>query len=274
MKRIIRTWCAGLLAVVLTASPVFAYAEQSVRIPTSVEKIKTPEMPEPVELTTYCENDGRLAYLDGDYTLYFGDRVDFAAVDWVNFLEAVEIMPDNTAVTSKEGHIYQQNGVVARKDGVSMSYTNSGFPKAVWITGEDDYFSSGQKDAWSTVYWRHVIVKTECGELPVWFISNITCSYPYGEEIRSISVDYYNNKRNTVQGYTITYAVSDTELYSIRYNEYDRVVRGYYHDGRRTLEYVYCPEKTQYLWRDTETEKYVRSSKLRKPESFPSPRVR
>ena len=273
MKHPFHRFCAGLLALVICALPAASLAAETVRIPASANRLAIPERPEPVPLSTYAENDGHLAYLDGDYTLYFDGMMDFAAVDWVDELEEVEVDENGVAVTNKEGHRYQQNGVIARRDGVSTSYTNSGKPLATWITNHEDYFASGQEDAWTTVYWRCTEVKTECGGVvPTWFLGNITVSYPYGEEIRSVSVDYRNNRKNSLYGYTVTFAVSDTELYSIRYDEYDRVVRGYYHNGTQTLEYTLDGGK--WVWMDVNTGRVSRNRSLREPRSFPSPRVR
>ncbi len=275
MRRPLQKTCAWLLVLLACALPFSAAAADSVRIPASVRRLNIPEMPEPVPLTTYAQNNGKKAYLDGDYSLYFEDTVDFAAVDWVNELEEVETDKNGKAVTNKEDHSWQQRGVVARKDGVTTSYTNSGVPRAIWITNQEDYFASGQKDAWTTIYWRSEKIKSECGDyLTTWYVGNITVSYPYGEEIRSISVDYRNNKKNTLYGYTITYAVSDTEVYSIRYDDCDRVVRAYYNNGSVTLKYACDPLRGKWIWTDVETGREARRIKLRQPDSFESPRVR
>ena len=275
MRRPFLKTCAWLLVLLACALPFSATAADSVRIPASALRLNIPDMPEPVPLSTYAQNNEKWAYLDGDYSLYFEDDVDFAAVDWVNELETVEPNQKGVAVTSKEDHEWQQRSVVARKDGVTTSYTNAGVPRAVWITNHEDYFQSGQADAWTTIYWRSEKIKTECGDyLMTWYVGNITVSYPYGEEIRSISVDYRNNKKNTLYGYTITYAVSDTEVYSIRYDDCDRVVRAYYNDGARTLEYTCDPERGKWIWADVETGREVRKLKPRDPGSFESPRVR
>lgn len=274
MKYPFRKLCAGLLAVLLAGFWLPVRAEHvTVRIPTSIHHMDIPDMPEPLILTTYAQNNGKLAYLDGDYTIYFEDEVDYAAVDWVNELEEVVVRANGTAVTNKEGHSYQQNGVLVRRDGISMSYTNSGVPKAMWISTDVDYFSTGQEGAWSSVYWRCVDIRTSWGDLePTWFVSNVTTSYPIGSAIRSVSVDYYNNKGNTVCGYTITYAADDMAVYSVRYDKTDKPVRLYYHDGNRTLEYVIVDSK--WVWRDVLTEKIIMLKKLRPMESFVSPRKR
>ena len=275
MKRLLPKWCAGLLALLLCVLPLSSLAAGSVRIPVSTRRLNIPEMPEPVPLSTYAENDGKLAYLDGDYSLFFGGAVDFAAVDWVNELEEVETDEDGTAVTSKEDHAWQQRAVIARKDGVTTSYTNAGVPRAIWITGQEDYFASGQQGAWSTVYWRSEKIKSDCGGyIMTWYIGNVTVSYPYGEEIRSISADFRNNKKNTLYGYTITYAVSDTEIYSIRYDDCDRPVRACYNNGSQTLEYTCDFECGRWFWMDVETGRETRIRNLRTPDSFESPRVR
>ena len=277
-KHLLKKGFAGLLVLLACVLPFDSMAAGSVRIPASVYRLNIPEMPEPVPLTTYAQNNGRKAYgayLDGDYSLYFEDDVDFAAVDWVNELEEVEPDKNGKAVTNKEDHSWQQRAVIARKDGVTTSYTNSGIPRSIWITNHEDYFASGQPEAWTTIYWRSEKILTECGDyLMTWYVGNITVSYPYGEEIRSISVDYRNNKKNTLYGYTITYAVSDTEVYTIRYDDCDRPIRAYYNDGVRTLKYACDPERGKWIWADPETGREVRRLKLRKPDSFDSPRVR
>lgn len=275
MKQLLRKTCVWLLAAILCVLPFSAQAADSVRIPVSTRRLNIPDMPEPVPLSTYAENDGKLACLDGDYTLFFDEAVDYAAVDWVNELEELELDEDHTAVTNKEGHSWQQRSVVARKDGVSTSYTNSGTPRAVWITNHEDYFASGQEDAWTTIYWRSEKIKSECGGyIMTWFVGNVTVSYPYGEEIRSVSADFRNDKKNTLYGYTVTYAVSDTEIYSIRYDECDRPVRAYYNNGVRTLEYTCDPVRGKWIWADVETGEEVWRLNLRTPDSFESPRVR
>ena len=275
MKHPFRSVCAALLCIFVCAQSVSALGNATVRIPASANRLHLPEMPDTTGLHTYVENDGKYAYLDADFELYFDDAVDFAAVDWVNMMEPVEVSEDGTARASKIGHSWQQHGVVARKDGVSASYSNSGELTAVWISNQEDYFSSGQQDAWTTIYWRCTPIHTECdGIVPTWFVSNVTVAYPYGEEIRSVSVDYRNNRKNNLYGYTVVFAVSETELYSIRYDEYDRFVRGYYHDGTRTLEYACDMERGKWQWQDTETGKVIYSARLREPSTFKSPRVR
>ena len=275
MKHSFRKVCAALLAVLIFTPRLSALAAEPVRIPSSVYRLNVPDRPDSVELSTYAENDGVLAYLDGDYSLFFAQAVDFAAVDWVDGLEIIELDADNSAVTSKEGHKWQQHAVIARVDGVTTSYTNAGVPRAVWTTSQEDLFSTGMEDAWTTIYWRSEIIKSSCGGyIMTWYIGNITVSYPYGEEIRSISVDYRNNKRNTLYGYTITYAVSDNEVYSIRYDDCDRWVRAYYNNGTRTLEYTCDPERGKWIWADVETGRESRQRGLLKPSSFESPRTR
>ena len=98
MRRPLQKTCAWLLVLLACALPFSAAAADSVRIPASVRRLNIPEMPEPVPLTTYAQNNGKKAYLDGDYSLYFEDTVDFAAVDWVNELEEVETDKNGKAV--------------------------------------------------------------------------------------------------------------------------------------------------------------------------------
>ncbi len=280
MRRPLLKACAWLLAVLACALPLDSMAVGSVRIPASVRRLKIPEMPETVPLFTYAQNNGKKAYTDGNYYLYFGEAVDYAAVDWVNMLEEVELNSRHTAVTSKEDHTWQQRYVIAEKDGVTVCYTNAGVPKAIWINNQEDYFLTGQNEAWATVYWRSEEIRSDCWKGPeddlltTWYVGNVTVSYPFGEEIRSVSVDFRNDKHNTVYGYTITYAVSDTEIYSIRYDKYDRWVRAYYSNGERNLEYICDPERGKWIWADPETGREMRRLKLRKPDSFDSPRVR
>ena len=279
MRRLLLKTCAWMLAVLACALPLNAMAAvSSIRIPASVRGLKIPKMPETVPLSTYARNNGKKAYTDGNYHLYFGDSVDYAAVDWVNMLEEVEPNQKNRAVTSMEDHPWQQRYVIAEKDGVTTCYTNAGVPKAIWLNNQKDYFKSGQTDAWATIYWRSEEIESDCWKSPeddyltTWYVGNVTVSYPHGEEIRSVSVDYRNDKKNTVYAYTVTYAVGDTGLYSIRYDKNDRWVRAYYNDGERTLQYI-CLETGGWVWADEETGRAVRRLKLRTPDSFESPRV-
>ena len=62
----------------------------------------------------------------------------------------------------------------------------------------------------------------------VWYVSSVSATYPEGNPIIAVEADYRNDAKNNLYGYTISYAVSENEVYEITYNTSNTPIFGLY----------------------------------------------
>lgn len=60
-------------------------------------------------------------------------------------------------------------------------------------------------------------VKPSLGGVNVWYISQVAATYPDGNPIVGVEVNYRNDKKETPYSYSISYATSEIEVYKIKY---------------------------------------------------------
>ena len=100
---------------------------------------------------------------------------------------------------------------------------------------DGDPFLTGQEGGKTTVYWEEVTVRghkyvyelnertqkiekvKNNAKYDTLYIPRVVTNYPVGNYIRKIVANYRNDKARTLVDYLITYQVSETEKYTIRY---------------------------------------------------------
>ena len=96
-------------------------------------------------------------------------------------------------------------------------------------TYDGDPFKTGQEGGKTTVYWEEVTVRghkyvyergekvEKYAEYDTLYIPRVRTTYPKGNYIRQIIARYRNDAARSLIDYLITYQVSETEKYTIRY---------------------------------------------------------
>lgn len=265
--------------------------------------------------SVYSDSDsgsGKIrAVEEGDIALYFSQKPDWAGVIWMDGWETLEVDEDGYAVTNTENHttqpgIWATSGPVDLVSGlpewrwndggdyaflagvgaVVCQYGRSGSINYVEYTVEEDFFRTGMAGASTIIRWEPVKVTNYSARDEVqyetstitWYVSCVTATYPAGNAITGVRADYRNDARNTLGRYTITYATSDTETYTITYapaaqnRRADEPISGEYTVGGTT--YVSGSGDNQNKWYTAGYGTQLRKSGLRAMTSFKSPRVK
>lgn len=196
--------------------------------------------------------------------LKFSPKPDWAGVTWSDGWENLDVDDEGRAVTSTEGH-GTQAGMRASSGPVDP---RTGKPEWRWNDGGDyafaagldrvtcefgrnggvnwveeriykDFFRTGMEGAVTVIRWEPVSVKNRSEadgiryETTVtgWFVSSVTAEYPAGSFISRVRAEYRNDRKNTLSGYTVTYAVGEDETYAVTYAPADATILEEHHYG-------------------------------------------
>lgn len=160
--------------------------------------------------------------------------------------------------------------------GITVYYTANGTAIKVDQEISEDVFKTGQELVKATVTWTRVVVKTDCGAAPVWYVSNVSADYADGSDIIRVNAEYRDNAAKTLYTYTITYA-RDEGTYTITYAGEsvaaqkivkDQVLSGTFTNGSVTLK---TKSGNPGRWMNGSKNAHVRG--VKSATSFASPRV-
>lgn len=138
-------------------------------------------------------------------------------------LVAVSLLSLSAAAFADEVTAYIPNRVVKLQ---LPDYENAVYDE---FSYEGDPFLTGQDGGRTTVYWEHVTVPgvkytyvrgvkvEQYAEYETLYIPRVRTVYPKGNYIRQIVANFRNDAARSLVDYLITYQVSDTEKYTIRY---------------------------------------------------------
>ena len=109
---------------------------------------------------------------------------------------------------------------------VNVDYAMNGkvWNVAVTLKDSEDFFKTGMEGGTMTIVFTRVNVQLDSvkpnGKLAstdVWYISQVSATYPEGNYIIGVEADFRNDAKQNLCSYRISYAASEKEIYKITY---------------------------------------------------------
>lgn len=109
---------------------------------------------------------------------------------------------------------------------VNVDYAMNGkaWQVAVTLKDAEDFFKTGMEGGTMTIVFTRVNVQLDSvkpnGKLAstdVWYISQVSATYPEGNYIIGVEADFRNDAKSNLCSYRVAYAVSEKEIYEITY---------------------------------------------------------
>ncbi len=101
----------------------------------------------------------------------------------------------------------------------NLKFDEDGYDRKKGGTAEEGYYYEDDNE---------ILFVGPLSSMDMWYVSSVSATYPEGNPIVAVEADYRNDAKNNLYGYTISYAVSENEVYEITYNIYNSPIFGLY----------------------------------------------